>query len=84
MAILLGSGAPKVNFYCYLHYFNIRSADAIYTVTTTTIYIVTTLLLSADAIYIVTTTTTAAIMFPSPLTPAIYLIEVATARMGNS
>ena len=30
MAILLGSGAPKVNFYCYLHYFNIRSTDAIY------------------------------------------------------
>ena len=84
MAILLGSGAPKVNFQCYLHYFNIRSADAIYIVTTTTIYIITTLLLSADAIYIVTTTTTAAIMFPSPLTPAIYLIEVATARMGNS
>ena len=31
MAILLGSGAPKVNFYCFfLHYFNIRSTDAIY------------------------------------------------------
>ena len=30
MAILLGSGAPKINFYCYLHYFNIRSTDAIY------------------------------------------------------
>ena len=30
MAILLGSGTPKVNFYCYLHYFNIRSTDAIY------------------------------------------------------
>ena len=30
MAILLGSGAPKVIFYCYLHYFNIRSTDAIY------------------------------------------------------
>ena len=30
MAILLGSGAPKVNFYCYLHYFNIRSTYAIY------------------------------------------------------